>query len=204
MILLKTPLAFFLLLALAVAARGAEPRLDRWTGLVWLVPFAAVVLCFSLLATAQLGIRYLLPGLPTLILCAARGVAFATTRRRGVVVAALLGWYAASTLSYHPHYIAYFNELIGRRVNAYRFLADSNLDWEDHGFFIARFMARHPEMAIAVDPLEPRSGYVLVGANQLVGIYEPERYRWLRERFTPVRHVGYSHLLFHVPPEAVP
>ena len=203
MILLKTPLAFFLLLGLAFAARGAEPRPDRWTWLVLLVPFGAVVACFSLFATAQLGIRYLLPGLATLILCAARGVAFATTLRRRVLVAILLGWYAVSTLSYHPHYIAYFNELIGRRVNAYRYLADSNLDWEDHSYFIARFQARHPEMAIAVAPAEPRAGYVLVGANQLVGIYEPERYRWLRERFTPVGHVGYSHLLFYVPPEAI-
>jgi hypothetical protein len=203
MILLKTPLAFFVLLGLAAATRRAEPRPDRWTWFVLLVPFAAVVACFSLFATAQLGIRYLLPGLPTLILCAARGVAFATTPRRRVLVAVLLGWYAASTLSYHPHYIAYFNELIGRRVNAYRYLADSNLDWEDHSYFIARFQARHPEMAIAVAPPGPRAGHVLVGANQFVGIYEPERYRWLRERFTPIGHVGYSHLLFYVPPEAI-
>ena len=201
MILLKTPLAFFVLLGLGVAARRAEPRPDRWTWLVLLVPFAAVVACFSLLATAQLGIRYLLPGLPTLILCAARGAAFATSQRRRVVVAALLGWYAVSTLSYHPHYIAYFNELIGRRVNAYRFLADSNLDWEDHRYFIARFQARHPEMAIALEPPGPQAGYVLVGANQLVGVYDPERYRWLRENFEPIGHVAYSHLLFYVPPE---
>jgi hypothetical protein len=203
MILLKTPLAFFVLLGLALAAPRVEPRLDRWTWLVLLVPFGAVVACFSVLATAQLGIRYLLPGLPTLILGAARGAAFATTPRRRVLVAVLFAWYAASTLSYHPHYIAYFNELIGRRVNAYRYLADSNLDWEDHAYFIARFQARHPEMAIAVAPAGPRTGYVLVGANQLVGIYEPERYRWLRERFTPVGHVAYSHLLFYVPPEAI-
>ena len=204
MILLKTPLAFFALLALAVAARRAEPRPDRWTWLVLIVPFAAVVACFSLLATAQLGIRYLLPGLPMLILCGARGVAFGTTPRRRLVVIALLGWYAASTLSYHPHCVAYFNELIGRRVNAYRFLADSNLDWEDHRHFIARFQARHPEMAIAVEPPGPRAGYVLVGANQLVGIYGPERYRWLREHFSPIGHVAYSHLLFYVPPEQLP
>jgi hypothetical protein len=203
MILLKTPLAFFVLLGLAVAARRIDARPDRWTWLTWLVPFGAVVACFSLFATAQLGIRYLLPGLATLILCAARGVAFATTPWRRVLVAVLLGWYSASTLSYHPHYIAYFNELIGRRVNAYRYLADSNLDWEDHSYFIARFQARHPEMAIAVAPPGPRAGYVLVGANQLVGIYEPERYRWLRERFTPIGHVDYSHLLFYVPPEKV-
>jgi len=57
---------------------------------------------------AQLGIRYLLPGLPMLILCGARGAAFGTTPRRRLVVVALLGWYAASTLSYHPHYVAYF------------------------------------------------------------------------------------------------
>jgi Dolichyl-phosphate-mannose-protein mannosyltransferase len=199
MILLKTPLAFFGLLGLAIAARNAEPRPDRWTWLVWLVPFAAVVACFSLLATAQLGIRYLLPGLPTVVLCAAHGAAFATTRARRALVGALLAWYAVSTLSYHPHYIAYFNELIGRRVNAYRYLADSNLDWEDHSYFIARFQARHPEMAIAVEPPAPRTGYVLVGANRLVGIYEPERYAWLRENFEPIRHVAYSHLLFYVP-----
>jgi hypothetical protein len=204
MIVMKTPLAFFGLLGLAVAVRRQEPRPDRWTWLVWVVPSVAVVACFSLLATAQLGIRYLLPALPTLILCGARGVAFGTTPRRRLVVMALLGWYAASTLSYHPHYVAYFNELIGRRVNAYRFLADSNLDWEDHRYFIARFQARHPEMAIAVEPPEPRAGYVLVGANQLVGIYGPERYRWLREHFSPIGHVAYSHLLFYVPPEQLP
>jgi hypothetical protein len=201
MILLKTPLAFFVLLGLAVAARREEPRPDRWTWQVLILPFVAVVACFSLLATAQLGIRYLLPGLPMLLLCGARGVVFATNTRRQIIVTALLGWYAASTLSYHPHYVAYFNELIGRRVNAYHFLADSNLDWEDHRYFIARFQARHPEMAIAVEPPEPQAGYVLVGANQLVGIYGPERYRWLREHFSPIGHVAYSHLLFYVPPE---
>jgi hypothetical protein len=204
MILLKTPLAFFVLLGLAAAARQAEPRPDRWTWLGWLVPFAAVVGCFSLLATAQLGIRYLLPGLPTLVLCAARGAAMATTRGRKALVAILLAWYAGSTASYHPHYVAYFNELIGRRVNAYRYLADSNLDWEDHRYFIAKFQANHPEMVIAVEPAEPTAGYVLVGANQLVGIYGEEKYRWLREHFTPVAHVAYSHLLYYVPPDRLP
>ena len=62
-------------------------------------------------------------------------------------------------------------------------------------------LARHPEMAISVEPPGPRAGYVLVGANQLVGVYDPERYRWLRENFAPIGHVAYSHLLFHVPPD---
>jgi hypothetical protein len=40
-----------------------------------------------------------------------------------------------------------------------------------------------------------------VAANDLVGIRDPERYRWLRENFSPVEHVGYSYLLFRVAPD---
>jgi hypothetical protein len=97
--------------------------------------------------------------------------------------------------------MSYFNELIGSRANAYLFLADSNLDWEDRSWDIARFRKRHPEMLLVVEPAAPCSGWILVGANRLVGVYEPERYRWLRENFRPVGHVGYSYLLFHVTPE---
>ncbi len=40
-----------------------------------------------------------------------------------------------------------------------------------------------------------------MAANDLVGIRDPERYRWLRENFAPIEHVGYSYLLFRVPEE---
>ena len=44
------------------------------------------------------------------------------------------------------------------------------------------------------------AGYVAVSANQLVGVFGPARYRWLRENFTPVAHIGSSHIVFHVTP----
>jgi hypothetical protein len=34
-----------------------------------------------------------------------------------------------------------------------------------------------------------------------VGIRDPERYRWLRENFRPIEHVGYSVLVFRVAPD---
>jgi hypothetical protein len=191
MLLLKTPLAFFVLLGIAAVRRAGIP----WSFL--LPPALAVLAFFSLLADPQLGIRYVLPVLPFLIVAAGTGA----ERAPRWAAALLLAWHAGSALSYHPHYMAYFNELIGRRVNAYRFLADSNLDWEDHSYFIARFQQRHPELRLVVDPPAPQAGDILVGANQLVGIFDEERYRWLRENFTPVGHVAYSHLLFHVTPE---
>ena len=38
-------------------------------------------------------------------------------------------WYLASSALIHPHYLAYFNELIGGPKNGYKYLTDSNLDW---------------------------------------------------------------------------
>jgi Dolichyl-phosphate-mannose-protein mannosyltransferase len=192
MILLKTPLGFFALLVLAARSRPPAVPGAAW---VWL-PFTLFVAFFSLLVAPQLGIRYLLPGLAFLFLWAARAV---EADRRLVVV--LTAWSVASALSCHPHYMSYFNELVGPRRNAWRFLADSNLDWEDRAHDIARYAAAHPDRPLAVEPLEPQAGWILVGANKLVGVYEPERYRWLRENFEPVDHVGYSYLLFHVSPE---
>jgi len=52
-----------------------------------------------------------------------------------------------------------------------------------------------------VEPETPQAGDILVGANELVGVFHPEKYRWLREHFQPVAHVGYSHLLFRITPE---
>jgi hypothetical protein len=176
------------------AAHGAGPA-------IWLLlPFAMVTAFYSLLVAPQLGIRYLLPGLPLLVIYAARSSLVEGSGRRRAVGALAL-WAIVSALSYHPHYMSYFNELIGPRVNAYHFLADSNLDWEDRSYDIRRFRAEHPEVDLVVEPETPQAGWILVGANKLVGVYEPERYRWLRESFRPERHVGYSYLLFRVSPD---
>ncbi len=199
MLLLKTPLGFFGLLGLA--ARTPLPNARGAGSVAWLLlPFAMVTAFYSLLVAPQLGIRYLLPGLPLLIVYAARSILVEPAGRRGAVGALTL-WSIVSALSYHPHYMSYFNELIGPRVGAYRLLADSNLDWEDRSHDIARFRDEHPEINLVVEPETPQAGWVLVGANRLVGVYEPERYRWLRENFRPERHVGYSYLLFRVPPD---
>ncbi len=192
MILLKTPLATFALIALALW-RARPPASVLWT---LLGPPAVVVGVFSLFVDPQLGIRYVMPALPFLVVLAG-AAAHAGARWPW----ALAAWAVASALWYHPHSIAYFNELIGPRVNAYRYLADSNLDWEDHTYFIERFRRRHPELRLVVSPEAPQAGDILVGANELVGILDPEKYRWLRENFRPVGHVGYSHLLFRITPE---
>jgi hypothetical protein len=106
-----------------------------------------------------------------------------------------------SSLTYYPHFIAYFNELIGRRVNAYRYLADSNLDWENHNWWIDRYQRAHPELHLVVNPEGPAAGDIVVSANQLVGVLHADKYRWLRENFEPVGQIAYGHLLYRITPE---
>lgn len=200
MVLLKTPLALFALLAWSLTVRGTGVRSREL--LLWLlVPPLAWLAFFSSMVKPQIGVRYLLPMFPFLFVLASRTASLATGRRARAALAVLCVWYAASTLSYHPHHMPYFNELIGSRLNAYRYLADSNLEWEDAFHFVSEFRRENPDKPFAYEPREPQAGYVLVSANELVGLFDPERFRWLRENFRPVDHVAYGHLLFYVPPE---
>jgi hypothetical protein len=201
MLLLKTPLAFFMLLGLVAWRLWRGTAEDRSLLFELGLPALGVLLFFSLLVRPQLGIRYILPALPFLIVLASATTRTADGVRRRLLLGALVGWYALSTLSYHPHYIPYFNELIGRRMNAYRYLADSNLDWEDRAYFIQQYQKRHPERRLVFEPRVPQAGWIVVSANALTGIVDAERFRWLREGFEPVDHIGYSLLVYHVPAE---
>lgn len=201
MILLKTPLAFFLILLLAGSSRRKIPGYGWYDSLFLWVPFAFLLFFFSVLVHAQLGIRYVLPAFVFLIVYAGKCFAAEPPKWKAALTSVLLGWYFLSTLLYHPHYMPYFNELIGRRENAYRYLADSNLEWEDNDYFIREYLEKHPSLRIAFEPKEPKSGYLLVGANRLTGVYDEDQFRWLRANFRPVGQVAYSHFLFYVPDE---
>jgi hypothetical protein len=202
MIALKTPLGVLLL---ALLGLWRWPKRDAQTpsdATFVLAPGLVLLAFYSLVAKPQLGIRYVLPVVALLLVAAAvQAAALLATPRGRLAVAALAAWSVVSALSYHPHYMSYFNELVGARKNAWRFLADSNLDWEDRRVDIERFVHDNPGMDVAIDPPEPRAGHLLVSANRLVGLYDPSEFRWLREEFRPLRHVGYSYLLFRVPEE---
>ncbi len=129
----KTPLAVFFLLALALLSRkGAEDRDLLWDGLLFLVfPAVAVLLCFSFL-NKNLGFRYLLPVLSLLLIFTGSLVGRLWAERRKwfkAVVILLILWPAVRSVALYPHYLAYFNELAGGPDRGSRILIDSNLDW---------------------------------------------------------------------------
>ena len=129
--LLKTPLAFLLLLSARAALnvrRSEERAPDRW---LLFAPVAVWVLVVSWRAF-QIGLRYILPAYPLLFVYAAGIVAtpaFRTRRAVRLAVAGLAVWFAGASLAAHPHYLPYFNELAGGPDNGIRWLDDSNVDW---------------------------------------------------------------------------
>lgn len=198
-LLLKTPLPVLVLLVAAAALSGPWMRrrpLDEIA--LWMVP-AVIFAFFSFACTAQLGIRYLLPMLPFLHVAIGKVAAHGPALRYRVALGLLVAWSAVSALSFHPHYLSYFNELIGDRKNMYRYLADSNVDWGQNAHDLRRYLAANGGQPVSINPESPVAGRVIVNVNMLVGVLAPaERYRWLRE-LEPVDHIGYGMLVYNVP-----
>ncbi len=174
-----------------------------WRRRAWLLMPAALVLVVASSSGMQLGIRYILPAIPLLLLFAsevASDWSWPKTRHRMIAVALLL----SPGLGYlHPEYLAYFNEFSGGMAAGRFHLLDSNLDWGQDLHELKRFLAKHPE----VEPLslayfgtlppeslglryenpptkQPRPGWHAVSVNFVMG-----RPHWTRDGHGGIRAV---------------
>lgn len=204
-LLLKMPLAVFIfgiISFLLLKKHLSKNPLEEISLL--LIPLGLLVF-FSFLCTAQIGIRYLLPAFPFVYVALGKIVVFQVRKYDlfyKVGLAGLLLWLIISSLSFYPHYISYFNELIGDRKNMYKYLADSNVDWGQNGIYLHEYIQKHQgKEKISVRPEEPTDGLVLVDINHLVGIFPAirEKYAWLRNHHEPIDHIGYSWLVYRIP-----
>ena len=218
--LLKVPLGLLALLGLAMASRRRAPA---GAGPFLLLPIAVYVLFACFVVRVPMGLRYLLPIFPLLFVWIALRLTPFESRLRGVAAAAACAWIFASSLWIHPHYLAYFNELIGPR-DARRVLIESNLDWGQDLGTLARYLddrgnpqvwlayfgverARNHGMKVRMlRGCEPVEGLVAISANVLHGLYSaqnpfkrppPGCYDWLLER-GPVATPGYSILVYEI------
>ena len=175
----KLPLGLLLLAPLGLLRR--RPSADD---LALLVPPAFFLAYFSLAFNFQLGLRYVLPVLPFLALLVAR--------LPTPLVLAAAGWSLLSGLTWWPWGLSYFNERLTDRSQAWRHLADSNLDWGHTGHAVQAWKERHPEGLS--DPEVPAAGDLLLSANALTGVLgDPARFACFREQLPPDEHLAYAH-----------
>ncbi len=139
---LKTPVG-----ARHAASPPGPPRNRHLQDALPLLLPAAAYFALSVTGNLNTGYRLILPILPFLAVHAARLAANSPTAHSPFAhlpfnnlsfahlsfdhlsfTYLLLAWLALSTSLTYPHYLAYFNELVGPR-NGYKVLVDSNLDW---------------------------------------------------------------------------
>ncbi len=146
----KTPLALFGLVALGgicAASRRRSPaewrqRLYAWSPLLVLL---GVYGGFMLTSGLNIGHRHIMPIYPVLFVMAAGAAAWVArpTRWTGALVGALALWFAGESLWIRPHYIAYFNELVGP-TDAWKHIVDSSLDWGQDLPSVKSWLDAHP------------------------------------------------------------
>jgi hypothetical protein len=146
----KTPLALFGLIALAAihaaslrrGAREWRGRLYAWSPLLSLF---GVYWVFSLTSGLNIGHRHIIPVYPVLFVMAAGAAAWVARPLRwaGACVLALAAWFAGESLWIRPHYLAYFNEIVGPR-DAWKHVVDSSLDWGQDLPGVRSWLDAHP------------------------------------------------------------
>ena len=216
--LMKTPIAFLILLALAL---WYTPRLKKsWFHELFILLPAALVFLSFMLGQLNIGVRHILPVYPLLFIFTSK---LANHKRWMVVLAVALGiWYVAATLIIHPHEIAYFNELVGP-ADGPEILIDSNIDWgqdlkglvaylrknniteqvwlmywgPDQPEYRSGQFVKYRRILDGNGVCEPVSGYIAVSVNFLQGMTKEEQhcFDWLRGE-EPIERIGYSIYLY--------
>ena len=87
----------------------------------------------SLASDLNIGVRHLLPVFPFTISLVS-GVILIWLKPPRLLIKTgflflLLFWQALSVILIYPHFLAYFNELVGGPNEGYKYVVDSNLDW---------------------------------------------------------------------------
>jgi hypothetical protein len=133
----KTPLPTLLLLAWAVGTflvrcvsclknRTGDPACSALRATAFLLIPAIFYFAVSTQSAVNLGYRHLLPILPFLFAFIAAQLA--SSRIPRYILFLLLLWLVAGNLLIFPHYLSFFNEIVGPE-NGYEVLVDSNVDW---------------------------------------------------------------------------
>ena len=226
---IKTPVAFVGLLVVAVCLTifSQRYRLPAWEETALLLAPATVLLLLSSQTGFNHHIRYALPAIPFLYVAISRvGLAFASGHNSlRVGIALLIAAGAAESLSVVPHSLSFFNVAVGGPAQGHRHLLDSNVDWGQDLLRLKQWQLDHPDATPfytatfgLVSPQRvginsssmpdeqevPLPGWYAISLNHLHG-YEHQFVSTGFPHFMsqpPADYVGYSILIYRVPPEA--
>ena len=144
---IKTPVAIMLLLIAALVAfvRHRAPPLRDSVLLVGVLTFGVIYALTAVFSNINIGHRHILPLYPLLFILSGAAVGWLTVRPMRWVLGAALAWLIAANLWIYPHYLSYFNELVGGPSRGHLWLADSNIDWGQDLKRLAEYVRSRPD-----------------------------------------------------------
>lgn len=196
----KTPilyLALILLLAVMYITRKEFPLLSA----EFMIGFGLLyyLIVFSSLVGIQAGIRHILFIYPLLYVLAGRLVHENwNPKMKKAAIVIFVTWSVAGFYFYFPNLLSYTNEFILNKKNAYKIMADCNLDFGQCEFAIKKYLSQHVDVKLA-DSI-PRPGKFVLGVNYYLDIYDNNKLGWLKH-FRPIGHIDHCYLLFEVKEE---
>lgn len=200
----KVPIATQIIFwaALYLYLSNSANRKNFFTNDVFLLaPMLFFFLYFNLMFSINTGIRYYLVLFPLLyVFC---GSVFKNwdnfTKLQKNISFGLGAYLCISMLAYFPTYMPYFNEFLVDKKQAYKILADSNIDYGQSENALKEFLAAHPEAHY--NPSAPTAGLIVMSVNDLVGVFgKPQDFTWLRENFEPDDLIDRTYLVYHIQP----
>ena len=205
--ILKLPIAtqIILMLSLVIYFSRKESRINFIKDEMFLlIPVAFFTIYFNFFFNTQIGIRYFLPVMPFLYVFS--GNLFTGWKSFSIVQKAaswgLVAYLCVSVFSYYPYYLSYFNEFVWNRTHAYKYLADSNIEWGQGRNEMREYLKQHPDAVRK--PQTIQAGHLVISVDDLVGVTtEPSQYAWLRNNFEPVETIAYGYLVYKISPQEI-
>jgi len=180
--LFKTPLTALLLLIAAIiflfVRKKKEGHPNTMLFLLGLVFYFFFVLGFQ--NNVQIGIRHVLMVYPLLYVLGGFIVLLPFYQKRAKLFSSLAIIYSLATYYYFfPNLISYSNELIPIKKDAYKVMADSNLDFGQGGYALEKYLKSHPEVRII--GTKPEQGKFVIGVNDYLDLNGDHKYSWVYE-----------------------
>lgn len=145
--------------------------------------FTVCMFYFSFLFSTQVGFRYIIFLLPVLYLISVNGFAeFFRGGMRLFFCAAVLGESLLSFPKFSGYFLTYYNPLFVPEKQAFKYVIDSNLDWNQTAtLFWEGYMGSAP-----VDPDVLQPGKNIYSANILAGVWwNFSKHAWIRRTQVP-------------------
>lgn len=144
----------------------------------------------------QIGIRHAIMVYPILLVLAGFITTLPFFQKNSKIFLVVISVYSlASYYFFYPNLLSYSNELIMDKKNAYKVMADSNLDIGQGIYSLEKYLRSHPD--VSVIPKTPQKGKFVIGINDYLNLKGNNAYSWIYP-YKPISHVDHCFLLFDV------